>query len=144
MLAQNLYEGMFLLDSSKFATDPDGVSQQVLGILEKVGAQVVAHRPWQDGKLAYEVEGHRKGLHYLIYFEMDGIHLTEVTRACQLSDVVIRHMVIRHPKTLFDAMVSALNAGSATSNTDDVSASSDEVTDSDSAESTKTETAEVS
>jgi len=111
--SEKLYEGMFLLNSGKYAADPDGVSNQVVGILEKAGATVVAHRPWQDGRLAYLIEGHRKGLHFLTYFRMDGQGLSDVTRACKLNDVVLRHLVIKQPKKLFDAMVAALNGDEA-------------------------------
>jgi len=110
---EKLYEGMFLLNSGKYASDPDGVSNQVVGILEKAGATVVAHRPWQDGRLAYLIEGHRKGLHFLTYFQMDGQGLSDVTRACKLNDVILRHLVIKQPKKLFDAMVAALNGDEA-------------------------------
>lgn len=120
-MAENYYEGMFLLDSGKFATDPDGVAKQVLDILGKASGTIVAHRPWQDGKLAYPVNGHRKGLHYLTYFTMEGDHLRDVTRACKLNDLIIRHLVIKQPKVLFDKMVAALEhyESGATSNQDE-------------------------
>jgi small subunit ribosomal protein S6 len=108
-LAENFYEGMFLLDSGKFATDHDGVSNQIVGILEKAGGTVVAHRPWQDGRLAYPIEGHRKGVHYLSYFRMPAEGLKDVARACKLSDVVLRHLVIKQPESLFNVMVEALS-----------------------------------
>jgi small subunit ribosomal protein S6 len=108
-LAENYYEGMFLLDSGKFAADHDGVSGQVVGILEKAGGTVVAHRPWQDGRLAYPIEGHRKGVHYLSYFRMPTEGLKDVARACKLSDVVLRHLVIKQPESLFNVMVDALS-----------------------------------
>lgn len=107
------YEGMFLLDSSKFAADHEGTIAHVIEILEKAGAEIVAHRPWQDGNLAYEIEGHKKGLHYLVYFTMPGTGMDVVTRACHLSDIVIRQMVIKQPQTLFDAMVSAIDPSAA-------------------------------
>lgn len=103
------YEGMFLLDSGKFAADHEGTTAHLMEILEKAGAEVVAHRPWQDGKLAYEIEGHMKALHYLVYFKMPGSGMDIVTRACHLSDIVIRQLVIKQPQTLFDAMVSAID-----------------------------------
>jgi len=108
---ENHYEGMFLLDSGKFAANPESYSNHIVELLEKAGATVVAHRPWQDGKLAYEVVGHRKGLHYLSYFRMDGSRLTGLARSVKLSDQVIRHLVIKHPPVLFDAMVAALDGG---------------------------------
>ena len=105
---QNMYEGMFLLNSTKFAGDPEGSTETLMAILEKAGASVVAHRPWQDGKLAYEIEGQRKGLHYLVCFKMAGEGAPILNRQCQLSDLVVRHLIIKHRVELFDAMVNAL------------------------------------
>lgn len=108
-MAQNLYEGMFLLDSGKYAASPDNSTNHVLEILQKSGATIVAHRPWADGKMAYMVKGHKKGLHLLTYFTMPPNGLTEVTRQVHLSETILRHMVLKHPKVLFDAMVNALS-----------------------------------
>lgn len=106
---ENLYEGMFLVDSSRYATDPEGTTAAIMKILERAGATVVAHRPWQDGKLAYEIEGHRKGLHYIVCFQMPGAGMDVITRQSQLSDAIIRQMVIKHPPELFNAMVNAIS-----------------------------------
>jgi small subunit ribosomal protein S6 len=101
---------MFLLDSGKFAADPDGTANEVLGILEKAGATIIANRPWADGKLAYPIKGQRRALHYLTYFRMPGSGVGEITHSCKLSETVLRHMVVKHPQSLFDAMVAALSA----------------------------------
>ncbi len=106
---ENLYEAMFLVDSSQFANDPDAATAAIMAILERAGATVVAHRPWQDGKLAYEIEGRRKGLHYVVCFRMPGDGVKVITRQSQLSDVVLRHMVVKHTPELFNAMVDVLN-----------------------------------
>lgn len=108
-LAENTYEGMFLLDSGKFAASPESTTNHVLEILQKAGATVVAHRSWQDGKLAYPVKGQKKGLHFLTYFTMPAAGLEQVTRQVSLSEYILRHMVLKHPKVLFDAMVGALS-----------------------------------
>ncbi|MEO2018782.1 MAG: 30S ribosomal protein S6 [Fuerstiella sp.] len=110
---ENLYEGMFLVNSAKFANDPEGTSGAIMAILERAGATVVAQRPWQDGKLAYEVSGHRKGLHFLVCFRMPGAGMEVVKRQCHLSDVIIRHLVIKHTPQLFNAMVDALTGETA-------------------------------
>jgi small subunit ribosomal protein S6 len=106
---QNLYEGMFLVDSAQFANDPEATAAAIMAILERAGATVVAHRPWQDGKLAYEIEGRRKGLHYVVCFRMPGDGVNVVTRQSQLSEIVLRQIVIRHTPELFNAMVDVLN-----------------------------------
>ncbi len=107
-MAEKYYEGMFLLDSGQYANNPQKAEEEVLQILEKAGAKVVAHRPWQESKLAYPIEGHTKGLYYLTFFSMENNGVPQIDRACKLSGLVLRHLVLRHPKVLFDAMVQAL------------------------------------
>ncbi|TWT60334.1 30S ribosomal protein S6 [Rubinisphaera italica] len=108
-MALRSYEIMFLLDSGKFATDPDGVTAEVNTILDKVGAEVVSARPWMDGKLAYPIEGQRKGLHYLTYVKADSGQIQQLQRLCRLSNVVLRHMCIVPPEQLFDLMSTSLS-----------------------------------
>ncbi|MEZ6047467.1 MAG: 30S ribosomal protein S6 [Planctomycetaceae bacterium] len=108
-MAEYLYEGMFLLDSAAFAADHEGTVNKVLNILESAGAQVDAHRPWQDGRLAYEIDGHKKGLHYLVLFRLDGAALATVTRQCKLSDGIIRQLILKHPRVLYDAIFETLS-----------------------------------
>ena len=108
-MPEKLYEGMFLLESGRFAADPEGTAKNITGMIEKAGGTLVAHRPWQDGRLAYSILGQRKGLHYLAYFRMPGPGLKDLTRACKLNDLVLRHLIINQPQVLFDAMVSALS-----------------------------------
>lgn len=107
-MAQKLYECMFLLDSGKWATDPQGTEGAVREILNRCHAEVVAMTPFQEGRLAYEIEGQRKGLHLLTYFKMDGGQVPELTRLCKLNDVILRHLLISHPQRLFDLMTEAL------------------------------------
>ncbi|MFN7804522.1 MAG: 30S ribosomal protein S6 [Planctomycetaceae bacterium] len=108
-MAAVTYEGMFLLDSNKYASNPQGTTGEVLGMLEKIGAQVLATRPWQDGKLAYAVEGQRKGLHFLTYFTADSLKVHELDRMVKLNESVLRHLVIKLPEKLIAPMVDMAN-----------------------------------
>ena len=114
----NYYEGMFLIHSGRFASDSDGVTQELMEILEKCEAEVVAHRPWTEGKLAYEIENQRKGLHYIVMFRMAPSNNTQLNRLCQLNDNILRHLIIKHPQSLFDANVAAISQSSGSSSDD--------------------------
>ena len=103
------YEGMFLLDSNKYSSNPDAVTRSVLGILEKTGASVLASRPWQDGKLAYPIDNHKKGVYFLAYFNMDGTRLTEVTRFCKLNESIIRQLILKVDPALVEPLLGMLN-----------------------------------
>lgn len=112
-MATGHYEGMFILNSGKFGADPDAAGAEVTGIIEKIGGEVVAHRPWQDTKLAYSINGHRKGLYYLVFFTAESTRLNEINRVVQLNENVIRHLVISHQKDLFSRMVEMISGGDA-------------------------------
>jgi small subunit ribosomal protein S6 len=112
-LAQAYYEGMFILDSSKFGADPDGAGKEVIGIIEKVGGTVVTHRPWEDRKLAYQIGKRRKGLYYLTFFTAESTAVNDIRGIVKLNESVVRHMILSHDKGLFDQMVEMLGGGDA-------------------------------
>ena len=61
-MALKSYECMFLVDSGRFAVDARGTEDAIGEILNRCGAEVILKMPWQEGKLAYPVDGHKKGL----------------------------------------------------------------------------------
>ncbi|HEX6986502.1 MAG TPA: 30S ribosomal protein S6 [Planctomycetaceae bacterium] len=108
-MATNYYEGMFLLDSADFASDPEGMTTMLTDLIERVGGTVAAHRPWQDGRLAYEIKGRRKGLHYLVMFTLETAKMADLNRACRLNEKILRTLFIAHPKVLFEATVASIS-----------------------------------
>ena len=95
----NTYEGMFLLDSTKVAASWEESEKQVHTILKKHGSEIVASRQWDERRLAYPVEGHKKGTYLLAYFRSDGSKLHDIVADCRLSDVVLRELILKvHPK----------------------------------------------
>ncbi len=93
------YEGMFLLDSAKAAAAWDDTVKQVHDILAKHDSEIVASRQWDERRLAYPVNGHKKGTYLLTYFKADGSKLKEIVSDCHLSDVILRELILKvHPK----------------------------------------------
>jgi small subunit ribosomal protein S6 len=98
-LPVNTYEGMFLLDSTKAAVSWDDAVHQVHGILTKHQAEIVASRHWDERRLAYPVEGQKKGAYLLTFFRADGSKLTDIEADCRLNDLVLRDLILKvHPK----------------------------------------------
>ena len=104
-MAENVYEGMFILDSNRYAKDAAGVAGTVTEIVEKNGGELLASRLWSEQKLAYPINGQRKGAYWLTYFKLDSTRLTDLNRAARLNDNVLRSMVIKIDPRLVDAMV---------------------------------------
>jgi small subunit ribosomal protein S6 len=102
----NVYECMFLLDTTKVSGDVPGAAKQVHAILEKNNAEILASRPWDERRLAYPIKNHKKGLYYLTYFRTDGKNLPGIDHDCKLSEVILRQMVIRVEPKMVDTMLS--------------------------------------
>ncbi len=116
-MAVNTYEAMFLLDSAKVAVSWDESVKHVHDILTKHQSEIVASRQWDERRLAYSVDGHKKGTYLLTYFKADGTSLKEIVADCHLSDYVLRELILKvHPKLVDhlvnQAMTSTPNADS--------------------------------
>ncbi len=105
-MAQNVYECMFIFDSNRYARDPGGVSGQIPQMVQTLGGEVLASRLWNEQKLAYPINGQRKGTYWLTYFRLEGEKLTQFTRACQLNDNILRNLTLKIDPRLVDTLVS--------------------------------------
>ena len=107
----NTYEGMFVLDSSKVAANWDDAVKHVHDILAKHQGEIVASRQWDERRLAYPIEGHKKGTYFLAFFKAEGAALKEIEADCKLSELILRDLILKvHPKlanlTITEAMAS--------------------------------------
>ena len=92
--AKKLYEGMFLVDSALAAADWDGISGLIKGLLEKADAEIVSMRKWDERKLAYEVQGKGRGTYILCYFRAGGDRISSIERGVQLSEKIMRVLIL--------------------------------------------------
>lgn len=108
-----VYEGMFILDPAKFARDPAGSAQQINDLIVQHGGTVLAARMWDERKLAYPINGHKKGVYWLTYFKMPGSGLVPLERQCEITDDIIRKLVLKVDDRIADALVQHALAGDA-------------------------------
>lgn len=99
------YEAMFLLDSTKTATNWDESVAQVHGILTKHNAEIVATRTWDERRLAYPIRGQKKGTYLLTYFRTSGENLKEIESDCKLSELILRNLILKIPAKLADHLM---------------------------------------
>ncbi len=107
----NVYEGMFILDSNRYSRDAAGVSGQIPDMIQKLGGQMLASRLWEERRLAYPIDGHRKGTYWLTYFKLDSSQVTALTRQCQLSDSIVRSLFLKVDPRIAEALVSHALSG---------------------------------
>jgi small subunit ribosomal protein S6 len=110
-LATNVYEGMFILDSNRYARDPAGVSGQIPDMIQNLGGEILVSRLWEDRRLEYPIDGHRRGTYWLAYFKLESAQVTSLNRQSQLNESIVRNLVIKiHPR-LVDAVVEHAKLG---------------------------------
>lgn len=107
----NIYEGMYILDSNRYARDQAGVAGQIPDMIQKLGGTMLASRLWEERRLAYPIDGHRKGTYWLTYFKLESSQLTALTRQCQLSDSILRTLFLKVDPRIADALVAHAQAG---------------------------------
>jgi small subunit ribosomal protein S6 len=105
-MAANLYECMFLLDTSKMGGDVPGAAQSLHSIMERHKAEILASRPWEERRLSYPINGQKKGQYYLMYFKSEGKELINIERDLRLTETLLRHMVLKIDPKMEEIMLS--------------------------------------
>ena len=111
-MASNIYEGLFILDSNRYASDAAGSVAQINQAIESCEGEILASRLWEERRLAYPIGQHRKGTYWLTYFRLESTRVPEVERNAQLSDAIIRSLVTKiDPQIAATLVQHALSGG---------------------------------
>lgn len=102
----NPYEGLFLFPQSATA-DLQAVIDHMMEILARADAELISLRRFDERRLAYEIKGHKRGVYFLIYFRARSNALVGIERDCNLSEQLLRWLVIRADQYTPDQMEAA-------------------------------------
>jgi small subunit ribosomal protein S6 len=94
MTDKKLYEGMFLIDSALASTNWDGIIKTITTVLEKAEAEIVSIKKWDDRKLTYDIKGVSRGTYILCYFKAPGVKVHEIEKSVQLSEQIMRVLIL--------------------------------------------------
>lgn len=86
------YEGMFLVEAGR---DFGNASEPIRTVLDRAKAEVLSMKPWDERRLAYEINGRKRALYVLTYFKADPQNMAELERDSQLNEGIIRMQVLR-------------------------------------------------
>jgi len=98
------YEAMFLIGQAA-AADLTGVIEHIKEILSRGHAEIIAMRKWDERRLAYEIKKQKRGLYILCYFKAPNDQLGHIERDCNLSEKVLRALILRADHLTPDEMV---------------------------------------
>jgi small subunit ribosomal protein S6 len=88
------YEAMFLL-SQAVAADFAGAIAHIREVIARGNGSIIAMKKWDERRLAYEIEGQKRGVYILAYFTAPGPDIAHIERDCNLSEKILRAMVLR-------------------------------------------------
>lgn len=100
------YEAMFLLGQAQ-AADLGGAVAHINEIMARGHADVLAMRKWDERRLAYEIKGQKRGTYILVYFKAPGRDVAHIERDCNLSERILRTLILRADHMTEDQMRSA-------------------------------------
>lgn len=128
---KRLYEGMFLVDSALAAQDWQKILDEVQRILDRAGAEVVSLRKWDERRLCYDIQGKSRGTYILVYFNCDTDKVNGIERDVQLSELIVRSLVLRTDKMTAEEIEKAtpFEAGSVSDESASVDVERDEEDD---------------
>lgn len=107
----NYYEGLYILDSGRFARDPDGTVRQITDAIADAGGEILVSRMWEERRLAYPIKKQRKGTYWLLYFKLEGARLDELRARFQHADSILRYMHVRIDPRIIDMLVEHARGG---------------------------------
>ena len=90
-----LYEALFLMSQTALASDSEGTIAHVKDMLDRAEAETLDLRQWDERKLAYPIEGQKRGTFLISYFKARPTQIANIERDCNLSEQVLRVMFVR-------------------------------------------------
>ncbi len=91
---RNTYEGLFLFPQSA-ASNLKEAADHLESRLSRANAEVLSFAKWDERRLAYEIEGNKRGVYFLVYFKAEPSSIAGLERDCNLSEDIIRFLVTR-------------------------------------------------
>lgn len=92
--SENTYEAMFLLGQSATA-DADGAIALCRSMIERHSGKILVLKKWDERKLAYEVNGQKRGTYVIAYFTATGDAVGPIERDVKLNEEVLRVMITK-------------------------------------------------
>lgn len=88
------YEGMFVFDPT-FGSSFDNCEREIQRLLERAEGEILVCRKWDERRLAYRIDGRKRGVYVLVYFRAPPSKIRPLERDAQLSEPLLRLLVLQ-------------------------------------------------
>ena len=108
----NYYELLYIVNPNFEGRNIDDTMKKIEKRLNKTESKIINHVIWGKKKLAYPIQGHKYGTYVMVHYNGGNKNaLDEFNSWLKLSDLVIRHMIIRleHEPSIIEKKENDLN-----------------------------------
>ena len=92
----NYYEMLYIVNPNFERNKIDNAMREIEDRLKKTKSKIINHVMWGKKKLAYPIQNHKYGTYIMVHYNGgDKNGLDEFNSWLKLSDLVIRHMIVR-------------------------------------------------
>lgn len=105
----NQYEAMFLFDPT-FGATFENCETEIRRLMSRAEAEILLCQRWDERRLAYKIKGRKRGVYVLVYFKAPADKITPLERDAQLSEQILRLLVLRADGLTLEMMQQAAAA----------------------------------
>ena len=95
-----LYEGMYILSASLSEDALKKALERITKTIEENDGEIHKIHEMGRKKLAYEIDGHKQGQYFLLYFSVYPSLLDEMWKEYHLNEDLIRYVTMRAEKVV--------------------------------------------
>lgn len=97
---QNLYEGLYVISATLSDDARNKALQKIQTGITQRGGEIVKLHDQGRRRLAYEIDGHREGHYYIVYFNLRTSGIAELWQEYHLNEDLIRFITLRTDKVM--------------------------------------------
>lgn len=98
--SQNLYEGMYVISATLSDDARHKALDKILAGIKNRGGEIKKIHEQGRRRLAFEINGHREGYYYLVYFNAVPSSVSELWQDYHLNEDLIRFITLRADKVM--------------------------------------------
>jgi len=99
---------MFLIDPN-FGASFEACEGEIKRLMDRAEAEILFCRKWDERRLAYRIKGRKRGVYVLVYFKAAPEKISPLHRDVQISEDVLRVLVLRADGVTAEMMERAAN-----------------------------------
>jgi len=100
---------MFLFDPT-FGASFENCEAEIRRLMTRAEAEILLCQRWDERRLAYKIKGRKRGVYVLVFFKAPSDKITPLERDAQLSEQILRLLVLRADGLTLEMMQQAAAA----------------------------------